>query len=70
MSMLFGRILAAAGKSIVSAAANKAAAELRNPETRDKLLEAAQDATHRGARALGRTVGRLQYAIGAKTPDP
>lgn len=68
--MFLGRVVAAAGKAIVSAAANKAAAELRKPETRDKLLEAAQTATHRGARVLGRTVGRLQHAIGAKTPDP
>jgi hypothetical protein len=69
MSMLLGRIIAAAGKAIVTAAANKAAEELRRPETRGKLADAAQEAAYRGARSLGRTVGRLQNSLGAKTPD-
>lgn len=69
MSLFLGRIVAAAGKAIVTAAANKAAEELRKPEMRTKLADAAQDAAHRGARSLGRTIGRLQHSLGAKTPD-
>jgi len=69
MSML-GSLIAAAGKAIVTAAASKAAEEFRRPETRDKLAGAAQEAALRGARSLGRTLGRLQHSLGAKTPDP
>lgn len=67
---MLGRLIAAAGKAIVTAAANKAAEELRHPETRTKLAGLAEDAALRGARSLGRTVGRLQHSLGAKTPDP
>ena len=70
MSMLFGRLFAAAGKAIVTAAANKAAEELRRPETRAKLADAAQTAANHGARSLGRAVGRLQNSLGAKPQDP
>jgi len=69
MSLLLGRLFAAAGKAIVSAAANKAAEELRRPETRTKLADAAQAAANQGARHLGRAVGRLQNSLGAKSPD-
>ncbi len=66
---MLGRLIAAAGKTLVSAAANKAAGEFRNPETQRKLAETAQYAANRGARALGKMVGKLQNSLGAKTPD-
>lgn len=84
-----GRLVAAAGKTLVTAAVNRAATELRKPETQAKLHDSAQRAVQtlrdpatretiehlagiardRGARALGRAVGRLQHAIGDKTPE-
>lgn len=66
MSFL-ARLLASSGKAVVTAMVNAAATELRDPEKRRKLGETveqvANHATKTGARALGRTVGKIQNAI-------
>jgi|GEM_PF-2226313 hypothetical protein len=67
--MFLNRILATAGKAILTAAADKAAAELRSPQTRAKLAQAARAAAMQGARRLGRTVGKLQRSLAERTTD-
>jgi hypothetical protein len=72
LGALFGRVAAAAVKSLAAAAVNVAATELRKPETQQKLgasLDAVTVAlrdpeTRNGAaRALGRAAGRFRHAL-------
>jgi hypothetical protein len=51
------RALATVGKTVVHAAVNVAVAELRRPETQQKLADGAQVVANRSARVLGRAVG-------------
>jgi hypothetical protein len=51
------RALAEVGRTVVTAAVNAAVAELRRPETQQKLADRAQHVANHGARALGRAVG-------------
>jgi hypothetical protein len=72
MSFL-SRLIASSGKAVVGALINHAASELRDPEKRQKIGESVQSvattATHQGARALGRMVGKIQNAIAKPNND-
>ena len=74
---LIARALGMAGKSVVAAAANAVANELRKPETQAKIAGGLQSAAHAmrdpqarqsTARALGRAAGTLKNALGKDAP--
>lgn len=72
IGQLIARAVAMAGKSIVAAAVNAAANELRKPETQQKLNDGLQSATSalrdpatrdNAARALGRAAGHFRNSL-------
>jgi len=54
------RAAAVAGRAVIGAATSAIVAELRKPETQNRLEAEAANLRDRGARALGRALGTLR----------